>query len=63
MKRRLPVMFGEQPQRRESDMKQERGNKAPDFMLEDQNGKMTSLSDYASKKVLIFFYPKAGTSG
>jgi thioredoxin-dependent peroxiredoxin len=44
-------------------MKQEKGNKAPDFALEDQNGKMTGLSDYAGKKVLIFFYPKAGTSG
>jgi thioredoxin-dependent peroxiredoxin len=44
-------------------MKQTKGNKAPDFSLEDQNGRTVSLSDYLGKKVLIFFYPKAGTSG
>ena len=44
-------------------MKQEKGRKAPDFTLADQNGRMTSLSSYLGKKVLVFFYPKAGTSG
>jgi peroxiredoxin Q/BCP len=37
--------------------------KAPDFDLADQDGKRVSLSDFKGRKVLLFFYPKAGTSG
>jgi peroxiredoxin Q/BCP len=36
---------------------------APDFNLPDQDGKKVSLSDFKGRKVLLFFYPKAGTSG
>lgn len=39
------------------------GNKAPKFELPDQDGKMHKLSDYAGKKVLIYFYPKDDTPG
>lgn len=39
------------------------GDKAPDFELTDQNGIMVSLVDYRGRKVLLYFYPKAGTSG
>lgn len=39
------------------------GDKAPDFDLLDQNGKSVKLSDYRGKKVLVYFYPKADTSG
>ena len=39
------------------------GDKAPDFDLLDQNGKGVKLSDYRGKKVLVYFYPKADTSG
>ena len=39
------------------------GDKAPEFTLVDQNGTEVSLSSYRGKKVLIFFYPKANTSG
>ena len=39
------------------------GIKAPDFSLEDQNGKTHSLSDYKGKKVILYFYPKDMTSG
>ena len=40
------------------------GKAAPDFTLEDQNGKSVSLSDFAGKKnVLIYFYPKDDTPG
>jgi peroxiredoxin Q/BCP len=38
-------------------------DKAPDFSLSDQGGKKVSLSDFKGRKVLLFFYPKAGTSG
>lgn len=39
------------------------GTKAPDFALPDQDGKMQSLSDYAGKKVILYFYPKDNTMG
>lgn len=37
--------------------------KAPNFTLEDQNGKSHSLSDYLGKKVILYFYPKDNTPG
>ena len=39
------------------------GTKAPDFELPDQNGEMHKLSDYAGKKVILYFYPKDNTAG
>ena len=33
----------------------ELGKKAPDFELPDQNGEMHKLSDYAGKKVILYF--------
>ncbi len=43
--------------------KLQKGDRAPDFTLEDQSGKKLSLSDYRGKKVLLYFYPKADTPG
>ncbi|MCY3833834.1 MAG: peroxiredoxin [Chloroflexi bacterium] len=39
------------------------GEAAPDFELLNQHGKSVKLSDYRGAKVLLFAYPKAGTSG
>ena len=39
------------------------GSNAPQFTLDDQDGKPVSLSDYKGKKVLLWFYPKASTPG
>jgi len=39
------------------------GKKAPDFTLQDENGKKVKLSDFRGKRVVVFFYPKAMTSG
>jgi peroxiredoxin Q/BCP len=39
------------------------GTKAPAFTAPDQDGKNHSLSDYAGKWVLLYFYPKDFTSG
>ncbi|MBK8022052.1 MAG: thioredoxin-dependent thiol peroxidase [Chloroflexi bacterium] len=39
------------------------GEKAPDFELVNQDGKKVKLSDYSGKRVVMFAYPKAGTSG
>ncbi len=41
----------------------EAGKKAPDFKLKDQKGKNVALSDYSGKTVVLYFYPKASTSG
>lgn len=41
----------------------ETGIKAPDFTLEDQNGKPHSLKDYRGRKVILYFYPKDNTAG
>lgn len=39
------------------------GDQAPDFALTDQDGSEVKLSEFEGKKVLLYFYPKAGTSG
>ncbi len=41
----------------------EKGMKAPDFTLPDKDGKIYSLSDFAGKKLVLYFYPKDNTSG
>ncbi len=41
----------------------ETGKKAPDFALLDQDGAKVKLSDFKGKRVVVFFYPKALTSG
>jgi peroxiredoxin Q/BCP len=38
-------------------------DRAPHFELLDQEDKKVSLSDFKGRKILLFFYPKAGTSG
>jgi len=38
------------------------GNKAPDFVLKDQNGKTVKLSSFKGKKVLLSFRPLAWTA-
>ena len=40
-----------------------KGDKAPDFTVNDQDGNPISLSDYKGKKLVVFFYPKANTPG
>lgn len=39
------------------------GMKAPDFTLEDKDGKTVSLSDFLGKRVVLYFYPKDNTPG
>ena len=39
------------------------GTKAPEFTLQDQNGKERSLSEFLGQKVVLFFYSKDMTSG
>jgi peroxiredoxin Q/BCP len=39
------------------------GAAAPNFTLSDQDGKDVSLSSFRGQKVVLYFYPKASTSG
>jgi peroxiredoxin Q/BCP len=39
------------------------GEQAPDFELKNQNGETVRLSDFRGQKVVLFAFPKAGTSG
>jgi len=39
------------------------GDKAPAFTLNDHDGNPVSLSDFAGKKVVVYFYPKDDTPG
>lgn len=39
------------------------GDKAPDFVSKDQNGKTVSLRQFKGKKLVLYFYPKDNTSG
>ena len=41
----------------------EAGAKAPGFTLLDKDGNSVSLSDFAGKKVVLYFYPKDNTPG
>lgn len=39
------------------------GDKAPKFKVPASDGSTVSLSDFAGKRLVIFFYPKDATSG
>jgi peroxiredoxin Q/BCP len=39
------------------------GDIAPAFTLLDQDGSTVSLSDFAGRKVIVYFYPAANTPG
>ena len=41
----------------------ETGMRAPVFTLMDKDGNAVSLSDFAGKKVVLYFYPKDSTPG
>ena len=39
------------------------GDKAPEILGTDQNGKEIRLSDFKGRKLALYFYPKDNTSG
>jgi peroxiredoxin Q/BCP len=39
------------------------GDPPPDFALLDQHGETVRLEDYRGRKLLVYFYPEADTSG
>lgn len=39
------------------------GDMAPEFVLEDQNGRKVALKDFRGQNVVVYFYPKAMTPG
>lgn len=40
-----------------------KGDKAPAFSLADQFGRTVKLGDFKGRKLLLYFFPRAGTSG
>jgi thioredoxin-dependent peroxiredoxin len=41
----------------------EKGDRAPDFELPDQDGRAVRLEDFRGQRVVLYFYPKADTPG
>ena len=41
----------------------EEGKAAPNFTLEDQDGKTVSLKDFRGRDVIVYFYPRDNTPG
>ncbi len=41
----------------------EKGTRAPDFALPDQNGNPVRLADFRGRTLVLYFYPKADTPG
>lgn len=39
------------------------GDKAPEILGRDENGREIRLADYAGRKLVLYFYPKDATSG
>ena len=39
------------------------GDKAPDLLGLDENGREIRVSDYVGRKLVVYFYPKDSTSG
>ncbi len=39
------------------------GDKAPDFSLPSDSGSTISLAEFAGKKLVLYFFPKADTPG
>ncbi len=39
------------------------GDKAPEILGKDENGKEIRLSDFQGRKLVLYFYPKDSTSG
>jgi peroxiredoxin Q/BCP len=46
-----------------TDTRLEVGDAAPTFTLRDQDGSPVSLSDFAGRKTIVYFYPAASTPG
>ena len=41
----------------------QKGEVAPDFELRSDGGDLVKLSSFRGRKVILYFYSKAGTSG
>lgn len=40
-----------------------KADRAPEFALANQDGEVVALRDYRGQQLLVYFYPKANTSG
>lgn len=41
----------------------EKGTQAPDFILQDKEGRDVKLSDFLGHRIVLYFYPKDNTPG
>lgn len=41
----------------------EKGTRAPDFILQDKEGRDVKLSDFLGHRIVLYFYPKDNTPG
>jgi thioredoxin-dependent peroxiredoxin len=39
------------------------GKQAPDFNLQNQDGKPVRLADFKGRQVVLYFFPRANTPG
>lgn len=39
------------------------GDRAPDFSIADDHGRIRTLGDFAGRNIVLFFFPKADTPG
>jgi hypothetical protein len=39
------------------------GSQAPDFEVFDHRGRLVRLGDWRGRRTVLWFYPRAGTSG
>lgn len=53
----------QKPEFGSNNVRLEPGQAAPAFSLLDDTGNEVSLSDFAGKRVLVYFYPRANTPG
>jgi peroxiredoxin Q/BCP len=62
-KKKAPRPISQRPARSGSDRQPALGSKAPAFRLPRDGGGTVGLADFAGRKLVLYFYPRADTSG
>jgi peroxiredoxin Q/BCP len=59
----LSVLQDRRREARKEDPMLSAGSKAPQFKVKDHQGHDVALSDFAGRRVVLWFFPKADTPG
>ena len=59
----IRILFVSLPQEHKTIMRMNIGDKAPEILGKDEQGRDIRLSDYRGRKLVLYFYPKDNTSG